>query len=339
MVPFCDSRLLGTSFGMLAEMTSRRIADETALAAGLPPDLAETDPVFVPYARCAEWAERAARRLGERNLGAVLGARHSYRALGPYAHYVLEAPTLLHALGRARRALPLIANVSRVAAWRDGDHLVVGYRTGIEGAVGARHVEESLPPLIADLARGFHGADWRASWIALSGGSALCIPSLADRYGGVEVRPGRAPGIAIPMADLRAPNPAPPSAWTALTLRDLPSLAHGRAPKRVEDIVRQMIRLGLRTGDASCEAVAARLDLGVRTLQRRLASEALSFRELRLQEVLGRGRALLVEGDASIEDIARALGYDEPRRFRRAFRARFGCSPSQARAEALAGRA
>ena len=93
-----------------------------------------------------------------------------------------------------------------------------------------------------------------------------------------------------------------------------------------EDAVRHAIRLGLLAGDASTEAVAARLDLGVRTLQRRLQADGLSFRDLRLDECLTRGATLLRDSDLTINQIARAIGYDEPRSFRRAIRARFGQS-------------
>jgi AraC-like DNA-binding protein len=334
VVPFCDSRLTARAMRVFAAITSERDLAETARVAGLPTDLTDREPLSLPYARCALWVELAARRLGERHFGALIGCLLRYGDQGPYGAYVLEAPTLLRALARGRRALPLIANAARLATRVEAGHLVVQFEPGIRRVVGARHVDEHFPMLVADLVRSYCGPDWRPGWIELPPDEAPSGPALADHYGGCEVRRAAAAGIAIPIADLRASNPTPSSALDALTLRDLPALLQARAPACFEDAVRNAVRVGLRRGDLSAETVAALLDMGVRTLQRRLKVEGLSFRDIRLDETLARGLALVRSSDASIRDIALALGYDEPRSFRRAFLARFGKAPSEVRASA-----
>jgi AraC-like DNA-binding protein len=334
IVPFCDSRLTARAMRLFAAMTSERDLAETTRIAGLPADLTERDPLPLPYARCALWVELAARRLGERHFGALIGCLLRYGDQGPYGAYVLEAPTLLRALARGRRALPLIANAAGLATRVEAGHLVVQFDPGIRRVVGARHVDEHFPMLVTDLVRSYCGPDWRPGWIELPPDEALRGSALADHYGGCEVRRATAAGIAIPIADLRASNPTPSSALDALTLRDLPALLQARVPTCFEDAVRYAVRVGLRRGDLSADTVAALLDMGVRTLQRRLKVEGLSFRDIRLDETLSRGLALVRDSDASIKDIALALGYDEPRSFRRAFHARFGRSPSKVRASA-----
>ncbi len=332
IVPFCDSRLTARAMRLFAAMTSEADLAETTRIAGLPADLTERDPLPLPYARCALWAELAARRLGERHFGALIGCLLRYGDQGPYADYVLEAPTLLRALARGRRALPLIANAARLATRVESGCLVLQFEPGIRRVVGARHVDEHFPMLVADLVRSYCGPDWRPGWIELPHDRAVSGSALADHYGGCELRQAAAAGIAVPIADLRASSPAPSSALDGLTLRDLPVLLQARAPACFEDAVRYAVRVGLRRGDLSAESVAALLDMGVRTLQRRLQVEGLSFRDIRLDETLLRGLALVRESDASIKDIALALGYEEPRSFRRAFHARFGQSPSEVRA-------
>jgi AraC-like DNA-binding protein len=336
IVPFCDSRLAARAMRLFAAMTSERDLAETTRIAGLPADLTDREPLPLPYARCALWVELAARRLGERHFGALIGCLLRYGDQGPYGAYVLEAPTLLRALARGRRALPMVANAARVATRIENGHLVVQFHPGIQRVLGARHINEHFPMLVADLVRSYCGPDWRPGWIELPPDDALSGTALADHYGGCDVRPSGAAGIAIPMADLRASNPTPSAALDALTLRDLPALLQARAPACFEDAVRYAVRIGLRRGDLSADTVAALLDMGVRTLQRRLRVEGLSFRDIRLDETLSRGLALVRESDASIKDIALALGYDEPRSFRRAFHARFGQSPSGIRGGAEA---
>ena len=331
IVPFCDSRLAARAMRLFAAMTSERDLEETTRIAGLPADLTDREPLFLPYARCALWAEMAARRLGERHFGALIGCLLRYGDQGPYGAYVLEAPTLLRALARGRRALPLIANAANVVTRIENGHLVVQYQPGLRRVVGARHVDEHFPMLVTDLVRSYCGPDWRPGWIELPRDEASTGTALADHYGGCEVRPSSASGIAIPIADLRAANPTPTATLDALTLRDLPTLLQARAPARFEDAVRYAVRIGLRRGDLSADTVAALLDMGVRTLQRRLKVDGLSFRDIRLDETLSRGLELVRESDASIKDIALALGYDEPRSFRRAFHMRFGQAPSEIR--------
>ncbi len=80
------------------------------------------------------------------------------------------------------------------------------------------------------------------------------------------------------------------------------------------------------------EAVAGRLALGRRTLQRALKAEATSFREIKARFLDARARVLLAESDLDLSTIARTLGYDEPRSFRRAFQSRTGLTPGAYRA-------
>lgn len=80
--------------------------------------------------------------------------------------------------------------------------------------------------------------------------------------------------------------------------------------------------------------VAVALSMGVRTLQRRLARNSLTYREL-----LERCRHQLAEDQlrasaASVAEISRRLGYSDPAHFVRAFRRWTGRTPSRYRSEA-----
>ena len=77
------------------------------------------------------------------------------------------------------------------------------------------------------------------------------------------------------------------------------------------------------------EDVAAKLlAIGPRTLQRALKAEGTSFRQVRLRFVERRALSLVSETDTPIEEIAKALGYSEPKSFRRVFNDWTGLSPS-----------
>jgi AraC-like DNA-binding protein len=81
-------------------------------------------------------------------------------------------------------------------------------------------------------------------------------------------------------------------------------------------------------------SIASRVHMSERTLNRRLQQENTSFREIR-GEILGRwARQHLLQTNHSVEAIAAALGYQDAANFRRAFRTREGCSPSEFRRQA-----
>jgi AraC-like DNA-binding protein len=87
----------------------------------------------------------------------------------------------------------------------------------------------------------------------------------------------------------------------------------------------------LRGGEADLETLASRLQMSPRTLQRRLADEGVSLRVLAEDARRARASALL-EGGASIAEVAYTLGYSEPSAFHRAFRRWTRQTPEQFRA-------
>lgn len=84
----------------------------------------------------------------------------------------------------------------------------------------------------------------------------------------------------------------------------------------------------LETG-ASISAVADSLDLSVRTLQRRLFAQGLSYRRLLDERRRRRAQTELRRHEKTVSEISRSLGYSDPAHFVRAFRRWVGCSPSR----------
>ncbi len=103
------------------------------------------------------------------------------------------------------------------------------------------------------------------------------------------------------------------------------------APMR--ERVTKAIEQGLREGDATLEAIAKRLAIGARTLQRSLQSEGTSFgdvldgvrREVALKSV--------AEGKPAISELSYALGFAQPSAFYRAFKRWTGTVPAEWRAK------
>jgi AraC family transcriptional regulator, regulatory protein of adaptative response / methylphosphotriester-DNA alkyltransferase methyltransferase len=91
--------------------------------------------------------------------------------------------------------------------------------------------------------------------------------------------------------------------------------------------------IGFEYGDQlTLDGVAARLYTSPRQLQRAFSEAAqIGFRDYLTQVRMERARELLRESSYSVQDIARAVGYQEPAQFAKAFRRAYRVSPSELR--------
>lgn len=100
------------------------------------------------------------------------------------------------------------------------------------------------------------------------------------------------------------------------------------------DDVRAAIAERLPDGTPSLAAIARQLATSTRSLQRRLASEGLSFHDLIDQARVAEARTYLVAGELSVSEVAERVGYARPSSFTRAFRRWMQQSPRDYRRRA-----
>ena len=96
-------------------------------------------------------------------------------------------------------------------------------------------------------------------------------------------------------------------------------------------VLRTIVRSSLPEGYPSVEHVAELLRLPVRTLQRRLNEQGLTYSDLVEDLRYREACRLLKRTDKPVAAIATALGYRDPSHFSRAFRRWSGLRPSQYR--------
>lgn len=312
---------------LLDSAASPRVVNRALRHAGANRNLATDQGYFVPYSLEAIIVEYVARALGDRHIGARLGHEFNYGCFGAYADYVLGGKNLATALYRGRRAFDFISpGAELVGLVRDG-HLLVGRRCGLHSIVGVQHLDEGSIYNILYVMRRFLGPGWRPAWVEV----IRRDPALADYmegFLGVPVHTGaEMPAVAISFGDLVAPNPSPPGAGTEITFAELPKLMFVQPPRTAADLVWQVLASQLGGDQLSEDVVASRLAMGTRTLQRALQVEGTSFREVKARFAEMRARALLVETDLDVDDIALSLGYKEPKSFIRAFKKWTGLTP------------
>jgi AraC-like DNA-binding protein len=100
---------------------------------------------------------------------------------------------------------------------------------------------------------------------------------------------------------------------------------------RFRAALRAIVRSSLPEGYPSVEHVAERLKLPVRTLQRRLNEQGLTYSDLVEKLRYREACRLLKRTEKPVAAIATALGYTDPSHFSRAFRRWSGMRPSQYR--------
>jgi AraC-like DNA-binding protein len=181
--------------------------------------------------------------------------------------------------------------------------------------------------------RAFLGARWRPEWIELNYPRDVAA-HLLERELNVPAYFGR-PGIGVAIRSdmLDSPNLAfrHVAAPSSLTLLDVGSSEAATQFNEPVQSLFSIVVLRLLDGRSDMEGTALMAGIGVQTLQRRLRREGLTYRNLLDAARLRKARALLMESQQNITEIAFGLGYSDHANFTRAFTRWMSCSPSEYR--------
>ncbi len=129
-----------------------------------------------------------------------------------------------------------------------------------------------------------------------------------------------------PGADARLKNILIPQAEELLSM-----LAPPARPQSFVERVEQTLADGLADGDPSLTRVADRLQLSIRTVQRRLRDAGVTHRDVVRKLRLDLASRSLAGAKVSQRQLARALGYSGAGAFHRAFKRWSGLTPGQVR--------
>lgn len=106
-------------------------------------------------------------------------------------------------------------------------------------------------------------------------------------------------------------------------------LDHIRSAGPVTEQVHQVVAALLAGGEPTSTAVARRLAMSNRTLQRRLHEEGTTFRDIVAHVRIGLAKRFIVIEGLATQQIAARLGFSDPAAFRRAFKRRTGMTPGE----------
>lgn len=159
------------------------------------------------------------------------------------------------------------------------------------------------------------------------------ITEAFQRFAGCEILFGVNAGLALRTADASLPIiSADTAVYHAIEQELMARLKSLSGAIGMADRVRREIHDTLPSGRVSAEAVAGRLRVSTRSLQRKLKDEGASF-----QTILDETRAALAliylrDRKLSTEETSFLLAYRDPNSFYRAFSAWTGMTPAEARA-------
>ncbi|MGC3960159.1 MAG: AraC family transcriptional regulator [Verrucomicrobiota bacterium] len=160
-------------------------------------------------------------------------------------------------------------------------------------------------------------------------------PELAREYAdffGIPVQRGPALSLAFSTEDARRPFlTANESMWKVFEPELRKRLSELEASATMTDRIRGALLEQLPAGDASISAVAQRLGMSGRTLQRRLTDEGRNFQGVVSQIREELARHYLRNTKMTGSEISFLLGYADPNSFFRAFQTWTGQNPKQVR--------
>ena len=144
-------------------------------------------------------------------------------------------------------------------------------------------------------------------------------------------------GIVLRTEDMETANPMADPVLVRYAKTMVDTTQQGRQAS-IAQLVRKAIYLMLPSGNATCTSVAQGLGRSVRTLQRELDSEGVSFSDLLVEVRYELAQRYVRNPDYSVGQIANLLGYNSHSAFTRWFSSLFDCSPETWREKHIAPR-
>jgi AraC-like DNA-binding protein len=321
------------SFGAMPEFIAAyfgaRSLDRVMARSGLPFSVLENRNLYIPQSLLASFLLNSAREAGDDRFGLAVSPHLTVADYGVWGEYVLSAPTVRTSLHRVRRAIGLHSsdNVS-LTSMSPG---VMQFRYGFAGRNedGYDHIAACAVGVICSVLRHYIGKDWRPTKV----GFDIEKPRQASIYEDVldcaVSFGGDGTTVQFETADLALARSK--HVQRTITFHDVSRSRLGGTPRTFKQAVWFVVMLQLLEGGPDLDQAAQTLGVGVRGLQRSLASEATTFREITNHAIIHRSKELLSERDLSISQIAVDLGYSTPSHFARAFLKQTGLTPGQFR--------
>lgn len=315
------------------------VADELKLdplpllrRAGLARSMVENPEQMLPARSVIRLLEESAEAASCPTFGLQMAERRELADLGMVSLLIAHQQTLGDALAVLAEYRNRINSNLALRVEKFGDMALLREAFSLDPPMPSRQVDDLAIAVLDKICRSVVGPSWHP--ISISFGYEP--PAPADRA--VYQRLFSCPlefrsefdGILITKADLLKQNPRAEPAL-ALHARRLVEAMVDPGERSIVEEVEEAILMLMPAGRASISAVADSLGLNVRTLQRRLTDEGMTFGDMldriRVREV----NRYFAHGRQRLTDVAHLLGYASLGAFSRWYSQRFNETPSRGR--------
>lgn len=321
-----SAKALGAMPQFTLEQLGEKALDRALGKAGLPHQFIETRDGYIPKNALATFIDQVACELGEGNIGLVWAPALTVADYGAWGEYVLSAPTLGAALIRAQSVMPYHSSTDRTKFRIHNDLVGYEYRFGLKGHAAYPNIAFSAIGAVLSIFYHFLGNKWRPRQIYCDLPRLQAHEDVETTFGCPVMWNKDRLEIWFDRSDLSAVSQHRITKRT--TLEDIKRERVIGPPTNFPEIVLRVLQLQIAKGGVDLDAATRSLDIGPRSLQRRLRSEGVSFRALANRAKSARAIELLNEGSLSVQEIAADLGYENSQNFSRAFRRSLGVPPS-----------
>lgn len=326
--PVISAKSLGAMPLFALQELGERKTLKTLKDVGLPEEFLERRDGYIPEQALAGFIGVIGRELGQEGLGLLWAPLLTVADYGSWGSYVLTAPTLGEALARAKRVMPLHSNSDRVVMKVANGLVTYSYLFGLTSHEAYADVAYSALASMLSIHRHYLGASWRPRelWVDTP---RPARPHLAEEAFGCPVKFNMTSLSILFDTNLLSTPQASPRPEDLVTVEDIQRERQDGPAQTFEKAVRDLILLQLSEQTVSIDRAALAFQTGVRTLQRRLAAEGTTFRDVLNRAKIQRAQELLSLGSVSVTTVSDVLGYNSPGNFSRAFGNGVGCSPRQ----------
>lgn len=310
-------------------------ADPHEACAGLsfrPEDL--LPDALIPFQEGLQLLANCQHLSGQDHFGLILGARYDHLSLGPIGQLMQASPTLGDAIRNYTHAQIGLSRGATVYSYPVGEGSIIGYGIYARHHPGARQAYGFAMAVAVNIIRSLTGDKANISEVL------ICHrppgdPVLFETILRAKVRFDQYQScVVLARPDLKLANPhADRSRYEAL-LAQLAAMMSIDAADTAGMLLHRMKPL-LMQNAYSLDAVARRLDMHSRTLNRRLLEAGSSFVAIRDDVRFRVAQELLALTDLPIGDIASALSFSAHSNFVRAFRRWAGVTPTVWRSSAM----
>jgi AraC-like DNA-binding protein len=272
---------------------------------------------------------QAAGTLGAEEFGYLIASYTPITALDDFSQQLGQSLTVYEAVKTFNRLYAQMSSIDRFWSVEDGEGLWwLRKRVQAADRAGRQQMELGALHYMIQTVRLGAGPDWAPEKIYLE---AESLPSMArlSEFGNAAICEWQGvSGFLIPRSLFARSFPGERSSTLPLNASKLFSEAPS---SEFPETLRQIVRSYLSFGHPRIEEIADVAGMGVRTLQRHLKKNGLTFKRVVDQTRFQVAADLLCDPYVELLDIAYQLGYSDQAHFNRAFRRFAGTSPTKYR--------